>query len=79
MILVRSKHIALYDINGEPDAKYKTLIMKEMICIRKCREEITKNTIVLYNQKTKQYKNINYLDDTLDFKSLEAACMNYDI
>ena len=42
MILVRSKHIALYDINGEPDAKYKTLIVKEMICIRKCREEITK-------------------------------------
>ncbi len=77
MIPVKSEHITLYDIEGEPDKKYKSLIVKEMICIRKCKDEITKNALVLYNQKSKGYKNINYLNDTLDFKSLEAACLNY--
>lgn len=77
MIPVKSEHITLYDIEGEPDKKYKSLIVKEMICIRKCKDEITKNALVLYNQKSKGYKNINYLNDTLDFKSLEVACLNY--
>ena len=48
-----------------------------MICIRKNKDEITKNALVLYNQKSKCYENINYLNDTLDFKSLEDACLNY--
>ena len=77
MIPVKSEHITLYDINGEPDKKYQSLIVKEMICIRKSKDEIAKNALVLYNQKTKGYKNINYLNDTLDFKSLEAACLKY--
>ena len=77
MIPVKSEHITLYDINGEPDKKYQSLVVKEMICIRKGRDEIRKNALVLYNQKTKNYKNINYLNETLDFKRLEAACLKY--
>lgn len=77
MIPVKSENITLYDIKGEPDKKYQSLIVKEMICVRKCKDEITKNALVLYNQKSKGYKNINYLNDTLDFKSLEVACLNY--
>lgn len=77
MIPVKREHITLYDIKNEPDKKYQSLIVKEMICIRKSKDEITKNALVLYNQKSKGYENINYLNDTLDFKSLEDACLNY--
>ena len=78
MIPVKSECLTLYDIKGEPDKKYQSLIIKEMICIRKCKDEITKNALVLYNQKAKGYANINYLDYTLDFKCLEEACLSYE-
>lgn len=78
MIPVTSEHLTLYDIDGETDKKYQSLIVKEMICIRKCKDEITKNALVLHNQKSNGYEKINYLEYTLDFKSLEAACLQYD-
>ena len=78
MIPVKSEHITLYDVKGESDKKYQSHIVKEMICIRKSKDEIAKNALVLYNQKSKGYKSINYLNDTLDFKSLEVACLNYE-
>lgn len=78
MIPVTNKYLTLYDIKGETDKKYQSLIVKEMICIRKCKNEIIKNALVLYNQKSNGYENINYLEYTLDFKSLEAACLQYD-
>ena len=77
MIPVKSEQLTLYDIKGETDKKYQSLIVKEMICIRKCKNEITKNAIVLYNQKVKGYENVNYLNYTLDFKALEEACLKY--
>lgn len=77
MIPVKIENITLYDIKGEPDKKYQSLIIKEMICIRKRKDEIAKNALVLYNQKSKGYGNINYLNDTLDFKKLEEACLKY--
>ena len=77
MKAIKSEYITLYDIDGEPDKKYQSLVVKEMICIRKSRDEIRKNALVLYNQKTKDYQNINYLTGTLDFKRLEAACLKY--
>ena len=77
MIPVTSEHLTLYDIKGETDKKYQSLIVKEMICIRKCKDEITKNALVLYNQKSNGYENINYLEYTLDFKRLEIACLQY--
>ena len=78
MIPVRSEQLTLYDIKGEADKKYQSLIIKEMICIRKCKAEITKNALVLYNQKAKGYENVSYLEDTLDFKALEEACLKYE-
>ncbi|MDD6276849.1 MAG: type III toxin-antitoxin system ToxN/AbiQ family toxin [Clostridia bacterium] len=77
MIPVKREQLTLYDIKGEPDKKYQSLIVKEMICIRKHKEEIKRNALVLYNQKTKGYENIQYLDYTLDFKALEEACLKY--
>lgn len=78
MIPVKSENITLYDINAEPDKKYKALVIKEMICIRKSKNEITKNALVLYNQKSNGYENVSYLNETLDFKVLEDACLNYE-
>lgn len=78
MIPVHPEQLALYDIKGETDKKYQSLIVKEMICIRKCKDEITKNALVLYKQKINGYENVSYLDDTLDFKVLEEACLEHD-
>ncbi len=77
MIPVKSEYITLYDITTEPDQKYQSLITKEMVCIRKQTNEIIKNARVLYNQKAKGYSNIKYLEYTIDFKKLEAACLKY--
>lgn len=77
MIPVKKEYITLYDIEGEPDRKYKSLIKKEMRCIRKCKKEILKNARVLYNQKVNNYESIAYLKYTIDFKKLETACQNY--
>ena len=78
MIPVKNECLTLYDINSEADKKYQALVIKEIICIRKCKDEIRKSALVLYNQKTKGYKNIDYLEDTLDFKALEEACLKYE-
>ena len=77
MIPVKSEQLTLYDIQGETDKKYQSLIAKEMICIRKCKDEIMKNALVLYNQKANEYENVSYLKYTLNFKALEEACLKY--
>ena len=78
MIPVKSEQLTLYDVNSEIDKKYQSLIFKEMICIRKSKDEIRKNALVLYNQKAKGYENVSYLDYTLNFKALEDACLIYE-
>lgn len=78
MIPVKNEYITLYDINNEKDKKYHSLILKEMVCIRKLSDEIVKNAKILYNQKSKGYANISYLNYTIDFKLLETACLNYE-
>lgn len=77
MIPVKEEYITLYDIKNENDTKYHSLILKEMVCIRKVANEIIKNAGILYNQKTKNYANIGYLNYTIDFKLLEKACKEY--
>ena len=62
MIPVKREYIILYDLENEPDRKCYDLIAKEIIYIRKCKDEITKNALILYNQKAKGYKNVSYLD-----------------
>ena len=78
MIPVRQDCLELYDVDNEPDRKYKDLILEEIICIRKSKDEIIKNARVLYNQKVNGYQNIKYLDSTIDFKLLEEASLKYN-
>ena len=77
MIPVKDEYITLYDIAAETDTKYKDLVIDEMVCVRKCKDEIFKNARVLYNQKANGYTNINYLNSIIDFKKLEVACLKY--
>ncbi len=77
MIPVQDNYITLYDLDLEPDKKYKDLITDELICIRKHKAEILKNAKILYNQKSNGYENISYLNTVIDFKVLENACLNY--
>lgn len=74
---VKKEYITLYDIGSEKDKKYHSLIVKEMVCIRKLTKEIIRNARILYNQKAKGYSNIKYLEYTIDFKQLEKACLKY--
>lgn len=71
-------YIALinYDVNNEMDLGYKILILKELSFIRKNVNKIIKNASIIYNQKINNY-DINYLNDTVDFKLLEQKCMEY--
>lgn len=64
--------LTLYDIDNEPDAKYKDLVEKEIRYINRHTTEIVRNASVLYKQKTNN-EEIGYLKSTLDFKKLEEA------
>lgn len=77
MIPVPEQCLRLYDIENEPDEKYRDLVKDEMVGIRKCRNEIIRNARVLYNQKTNNYDGINYLKSTVDFKRAEELCLKY--
>ncbi len=77
MIPVPDNCLTLYDYDNEPNAKYKTLIAKEIICLRKQKEQILKNAKILYNQKINNYHGINYLKSTVDFRSAEKHCLEY--
>ena len=78
MIPAKDEYITFYDVEAEPDLKYKDLVLDEIICIRKCKEIILKNARILYSQKSKGYENIDYLKSTIDFKKLEKACLRYN-
>lgn len=71
MIPVPNSELTVYDIQNELDKKYKALIQKELLFIRKNRERIIKNAITIYTQKTKKSPNIAYLDNTVNFILLE--------
>lgn len=77
MIPVPEECLTLYDVENEQDTKYQDLIKDELISIRKNRDIILKNARVLYNQKSKRYSGIKYLDSTVDFKKLEHCCKYY--
>ena len=77
MIPVPESCLTLYDIENEPDTKYRDLITDEIISIRRQREQILKNARILYNQKTKNYPGIGYLSSTVDFLKIERVCSEY--
>jgi len=72
MIPASIELLTLYDIDNEPDAKYKDFVEKEIRYINRHTTEIVRNASVLYKQKMNN-EEIGYLRSTLDFKKLEEA------
>jgi hypothetical protein len=71
MIPVPASELTLYDIDNESDRRYKALIHKELIFIRKNQKKIKQNAKLLYKQKSENNSSIGYLKSTVDFRLLE--------
>ena len=77
MIPVKNEVLKKVDINGEEDAKYKQLLLKEhLICNRK-NEKININAKKLYKIVT-VFKTVRFLKKCCDFKLLEEKCSLYN-
>lgn len=76
MIPVPADCVHIYDPDAETDKKYKAFIGKEIRFIRKNSEKIIRNAQIIYKQKLSG-RDINYLNNTLDFGKLETACLKY--
>lgn len=71
MIPVPDSELELYDLEHEPDEKYKDLVQDEIIFIRKNQKKIVGYAKLLYKQKDNQDETAGYVKHALDFKSLE--------
>ena len=74
MIPVPSSELRIYDLENEPDIRYKALVQKEIIFIRKHWEKIIKNAKVLYRQKKEGDTTAGYVKNTLNYSALENLC-----
>ncbi len=77
MIPVPDIELILYDIENESDSRYKDLIQKELIFIRKNRKKIFKNAEIVYKQKKLGEVTAGYMDAVLDFEKLEKLYNSY--
>ena len=71
MVPVPESELTLYDVDNEQDQHYKDLIQKEIVFVRKNKDNIRRNAELLYKQKTMGLKGIGYLNSTADFVLLE--------
>lgn len=85
MIPVPESELMLYDINSEPDSKYRDLVTKEYEFIRKNTDKILKNASVVYKQRVYREKIFsnrqepNYLNFTVDFQFAEERCEEFTL
>jgi len=78
MIPVPDSELTLLDIDSLTDLKYKNMLNTQVIYIRKNTTTLQEDHAeVIYNQKTKNYPNIGYLNSTVDFKLLEQKMLEY--
>ena len=77
MIPVPETELELYDLDNEPDDKYKDLVQNEVVFIRKHREKIIANAQLLYRQKKANDQTAGYIKAALDYSSLEQLCDIY--
>lgn len=71
MIPVPASELILYDFEHESDQRYKSLIHKELLFIRKSKKKIMQYAKVIYKQKTESALTIGYLNNTVNFSLLE--------
>ena len=73
MIPVPDSELINYDVNSEPDIKYKDLVWGEIQFIRKNEKLIIKNANTLYKKKTEGCED-KIVANCLDFKAVEKKC-----
>ncbi len=73
MIPVPDDAIELYDVDGETDYKYKNLVKKQIIYIRKNEKTIIKNAKLLYSKRKAGVVN-RVVQNCLNFMELEKEC-----
>ena len=76
MIPVPDDALELYDINAEPDSKYKDLVNEEMIFIRKNEARIIKAAEKLYKMRYAANP-VPIVTHCLDFKAIEIKCREW--
>ena len=77
MIPVPASELILYDLENEADSAYRDLVQNEMIFIRKNREKIMSNAILLYKQKAANDTTAGYVKSALDYQKLEKLCDSF--
>ena len=74
MIPVPDSELIEYNLDEEPDSKYKELIENELTYIRINKERIIKAAQTMYNQKESGYS-AGYVERALDYSKLEKMCV----
>lgn len=77
MIPVPESELEIYDLDSESDIDYKNLIQNEIIFLRKNRQKIINNAIILYKQKLENDSTAGYVESALPYKELEDLCEKY--
>lgn len=71
---VPEDELELFNVDEETDNVYKDLIHSEMLFIRKNKEKIASNALLLYKQKNTNDTSAKYVNVALDYKQLEYLC-----
>lgn len=77
MIPVPDSELLHYDLDNEPDQRYKNMVQEQMIYLRKNKKKILSNAKLIYKQKIQNDTTANYVGTALDFKLLESKCDQY--
>lgn len=76
MIPVPISQLNPYILSNEKDLKYRELVIAELRFINNNSNKIIKYAQTVYNQKIKNV-DINYIENTVDFKLLEEKLINW--
>ena len=76
MIPVHKDALIEYDINSEPDEKYRALLQRQIALCNKMKADILDHAQMTYFAVVSK-KSKFYVDISCDFRALEKACKSY--
>lgn len=78
MIPVPESELEPYNLNNEPDEKYRNLVWDEMLFIRQHTKQIIGNAALLHKQKMNGDTTAGYVKVALDYKEIEILCREWE-
>lgn len=78
MIPVHKDALIEYDINSEPDEKYRRLLQRQIAVCNRMKADIINHAQMTYYEVVNK-KNSFYMNISCDFKILEKACKTYKV